>query len=511
MPGLETAPFPSNERDWWFLESDIVFKGIFRTSLVACFALVVAGCAPQAAYVRPTAPIASVWPEIGESEVDLEARLPSGVSWQVFFSDPTLQNLINQALDNNRDLRLALARVEEARAQYGLVDAERQPAINLGVSSATSRISGNLTSAKSQDASRRDVGLSLLSFEIDFWGRLASLSDAARANYLATEEGGRSARLSLIAEVANAYLTLLASDERLLVAEETVNAWEQTVDLVARGLEHGAASRMDLLQAEAALATSISEFASLRRQRGGAFNALVYLVGTGAEDLPRGMALRLQRINVEIAAGIPAETLLSRPDIIAAEQRLIAAHANIDAARAAFLPRIMLTAGLGLASPALSSLFSSLSQSWSYQPSLSLPIFDGGRASANLDIAEARRNVAIADYERTIQQAFREVADLLLARKELAVQRVAIEALATARAERLDATQARNRAGAASVLDVLEARRSYQEAMQAVIQVQRAHLSTAAQLYKALGGGLEMWPSSVGDRHSAAARRTGGE
>jgi multidrug efflux system outer membrane protein len=299
--------------------------------------------------------------------------------------------------------------------------------------------------------------------------------------------------LSLIAEVANAYFALLEAEERRSITLATAASWEQTVEVTQSGRQYGAATKLDVLQVESALASIRVDQAANARQRANALNALNVLIGVTSDvasaALLDGAPLRLQRMNVAIAAGIPAETLMRRPDIIAAEQRLIAAHANIDAARAAFFPRFVLTAGLGLASPALATLFNSTSQSWNFQPSISLPLFDGGRSAGNLDVAVARRNIAVADYEKAIQQAFREVADLLAAHTTYAAQRAANEALATAREERVQAIRARYRAGAATLLEVLDATRAFHESQQSLVQVQRAQLSSTAQLFKALGGG----------------------
>jgi multidrug efflux system outer membrane protein len=451
------------------------------------------GCGPREDYVRPDPPLPLAWPETGGQDRTKSGRPPESIGWREFFPDTRLKSLIGLALENNRDLRLGIARLQEARAQLGLAEADRLPTVNLVGSTSASLVSGSLTSSKAQDSRRSDLNVSLLSFELDFWGRVASLSDAARASYLATEEGHRAARLSLIAEVANAYFALLEAEERRSITLATAASWEQTVEVTQSGRQYGAATKLDVLQVESALASIRVDQAANARQRANALNALNVLIGVTSDvasaALLDGAPLRLQRMNVAIAAGIPAETLMRRPDIIAAEQRLIAAHANIDAARAAFFPRFVLTAGLGLASPALATLFNSTSQSWNFQPSISLPLFDGGRSAGNLDVAVARRNIAVADYEKAIQQAFREVADLLAAHTTYAAQRAANEALATAREERVQAIRARYRAGAATLLEVLDATRAFHESQQSLVQVQRAQLSSTAQLFKALGGG----------------------
>ena len=458
-----------------------------RIPLILLVLLLVAGC-NRAAYVRSDPPVPAAWPEAAKKAAKAEERPPHAVSWRDYFVDAELRKLIAVALENNRDLRLATARVAEARAQYGVSLADKLPTVNLGATSANSRVGGSLASSRATDIRRVDLNLSMLSFELDFWGRVASLNDAARATYLATEEGQRAARLSLISEVANAYFTLLEAGERLDLSRATVASWEQTVEIMASGRAHGAATRLDQLQVESTLASSRVELANLERLHAAALNNLNLLLGAAQGKPAIGKALRLQQTGVRIAAGLPADTLMRRPDIIAAEQRLIAAHANIAVARAAFFPRISLTAGLGLASPALAGLFNTTSQNWNFSPSLSLPIFDSGRVEGNLDVAVARRDLALADYEKTIQQAFREVSDLLAAQAAYTEQRRANEELASAREERVQVIRARFRAGLGNMLDVLDATRAYHDSQQQLLQVQRAQLVSAAQLFKALGG-----------------------
>ncbi|MBL8490853.1 MAG: efflux transporter outer membrane subunit, partial [Rhodocyclaceae bacterium] len=410
--------------------------------------------------------------------------------WRTFFPDPRLRQLIAAALEHNRDLRIATARVEEARAQYGVARADRLPGVDLAAGRNAARTPADLSATGRRLTSQRyDVNLSMLSFELDFWGRVRSLNDAALAGYLATEEARRAFRLTLISDVAGAYLALLEAEERAAIATDTVKSRRQSRDLVAKRRDVGLAGDLDVMQADAAHELARADLAALERQRAAAANALTLLVGGVPLDLPDGRSLAGQGIAPDLIADLPSEVLLRRPDVLAAEQRLIAANANIGAARAAFLPRILLTAAFGTASRALAGLFDAGSEAWSFQPALRFPLFDAGRLAANADIAEARKVVAVADYEKTLQQAFREVADLLSARDRLAEQLKAQQAAEKAQDGALAIAEARYKAGISSYLEVLDTQRGQYSARQASLQVRRAWLANSAQLYKALGGG----------------------
>lgn len=458
-----------------------------RKSLIIALGAALAGCSLMPDYQRPVPPVATQWPQTAQPD---GVRKATEVDWRSFFPDQRLQALIAAALEHNRDMRIAAARVEEARALYGIARADRLPGLDAAASGMSARTPGDLSASGNAVISRRyDVGLSMLSFELDFWGRVKSLNQAALASYLAGEEAQRALRLSLIAEVANAYLTLLEMEERTALLRETLKTREETRMMVGRRRDAGLAGDLDFLSADGALESARADLASLERQRAAAENALELLVGRQSVGLPAGRTLSEQGIIPDLAAGLPSEVLLKRPDVLAAEQSLIAANANIGAARAAFLPRISLTAGLGTASSALSGLFSSGSDAWNFQPVLRLPLFDAGRAAAGTDLAEARKVIAVAQYEKTIQQAFREVADLLAARTHLAGQLQAQHATEKSQNERLRLAEARYKAGISSHLEVLDAQRESFAAQQASVQAQRAWLATAAQLYKALGGG----------------------
>ncbi len=461
-----------------------------KTLLAAASAVALAGCSMMPDYQRPAAPVAASWPDSARPD---GARRVADTGWQRYYPDPRLQALISAALENNRDLRIATARIAEARAQYGIQQADRLPNLNLtaGRNASLTPAGASSFTANAIHSQRYDVGISLVSFELDFWGRVASLSEAAKAGYLATEAAQRAFRLSLIADVANAYLSLLELRERAQLAALTAETRSETRALTLRRRDVGVAGDLDLLQADGAYQAAVAERANLERQQAAAANLLDVLVGQPAaqmKDLPAARSLAEQGIAPDLIAGLPAEVLLQRPDVLAAEQKLIAANADIGAARAAFLPRITLTGSVGTASRTLSGLFDAGSGAWSFQPALTLPLFDAGRTSASVDVAEARKVIAVAEYEKTIQQAFREVADLLNAREKLAEQLAAQQANAEAQGRRLKLVEARYGAGVASHLEVLDAQRESFAAQQGSLQVRRTLLSAAAQLYKALAG-----------------------
>ncbi|HEX5392144.1 MAG TPA: efflux transporter outer membrane subunit [Rhodocyclaceae bacterium] len=456
------------------------------------FALLVAGltagCSLAPNYSRPSLPVTDQWPEGAKPAGQ---RQVVNLDWQALFPDQRLQAVIQLALDNNRDLRIAVARVEEARAQWGVQKADRLPSLDVSLGRTASLTPSALSSTgRDFHTNRYDGNLNLLSFELDFWGRVANLSEAAKASYLSTDEARRTVRLGLIADVANAYLTLKEMEERLALSKETVRTREEMRHLVDLRRQVGIAGDLDYLQAEGALETVKADLAALERQRVQAANALTLLVGAPLPvNLPAGRSLVDQGIEPDLAAGVPSDVLLRRPDVRGAEQRLIGSNANIGAARAAFLPKIVLTGAFGSASPALSGLFKAGTESWSYTPILREPLFDWGRTSGNVDVAQARKVQAVADYEKTLQSAFREVADLLVARDTLIEQLRAQQATDKAQSERLRLTEARFKSGIASSLELLDAQRDSYTAQQNVVAVRRQLLATVAQLYKGLGGG----------------------
>ncbi|TCS73316.1 multidrug efflux system outer membrane protein [Sulfuritortus calidifontis] len=447
----------------------------------ALAAALLAGCSLVPEYLRPAPPVPAQFPDVEAKAA--EAALPP---WRDYFADPALQGLIAAALEHNRDLRIALARVAEARALAGVARADRLPTLEAQATGSRSRTPADLSSSGAKrTTSRYDAALGLTAFELDFWGRVAALSEAARAQYLASDEAARSFRIGLIGDVANTWYQRLELAERERLAAETLNSRRESLELTRKRRDAGLAGDLDVLAAESLAESVRAQWAELKRQRQQTENALRLLTGMAAELPPPARPAAL----AELAPGLPSAVLLRRPDVRAAEQRLIAANANIGAARAAFFPRISLTAAFGSASGALSGLFDSGSEAWSFQPALKLPLFDAGRNRANLDLAEARKVAAVADYEKTVQQAFREVADALAAQAGYREQLAAQAANLAAQQARLQRVQARAEAGLASYLEVLDAGREAFAAEQALAAAERQAQGARIALYKALGGG----------------------
>jgi len=443
-------------------------------------------CSQTAEFHRPPAPIPEAWPEAIHGN---GARAVSKTHWRTFFTDSQLQTLIATALEHNRDLRIAAARVEEARAQYGVVRADKVPSVNLlGTGSVVQTPASLSATGVATTSSRYDLSVSSVSFELDFWGRIAGLTEAARVSYLATEEARRAVYLSLVADVASSYFTLMQMNELMAFARSTVESREKSLAVIASGLAAGGTYDYEFQQARGLFESAQVSLDGIAHQRAVALNHLSFLVGYGPVELLEERTLEQQGLDADLTIGLPSEVLLVRPDVMAAEQRLIAAHANIDAARAAFLPKVLLSAGIGAASQGLAGLFAG--GVWSFQPTITLPLFDGGRVAAVVDVAEARKVIAVAEYEKTIQQAFREVADLLSARTSFVRQLRASTANAAAQSKRLEIAQARYQAGLISYLEILDGQRDLVAAEERSSQVRRAQLASAAQLYKALGGGL---------------------
>jgi len=446
-------------------------------------ALSLAGCTTMIPdYERPAAPVASTYPDAAAQAQSGAAA--SDIEWQNYFSDARLKRLIEVALNNNRDLRVAVLNIEQARAQYQVRRADELPTVGLGATgSRQPTSSGGISSAYT-------AGLTVTAYELDFFGRVRSLSAAALAQYLGTEEARKNVQIALISSVATSYLNLLADDALLAVTRQTLLGREDSLKLTKLKFDVGAASELDYRQAESLLEGARVSLAQLTRQRAVDENALVLLLGQSLPaDLPPASSISSQTLINELPVGLPSEVLVRRPDVRQAEQQLIAANANIGAARAAFFPRITLTGSAGTASSQLSGLFKSGSSAWSFMPQLLLPIFDAGRNQANLDAARVGRDIAVAQYEKAIQAAFREVADALAGRATLGEQLRAQQAQTNAEAQRFKLADLRYRNGVASYLDVLDAQRALFAAQQALVQAEAQQVQNQVSLYKVLGGG----------------------
>ncbi len=452
-----------------------------KNLIAAAAALMLSACASLAPeHQRPAPPLAEQWSSPAASVQGVAAR---DLAWQRFYAgDARLQSLIQLALDNNRDLRVALLNVEQARALAGVADANRWPTVGAGVN-ASRQPDGKGGSQNSYQA-----GLQISAYELDLFGKLKNQSDAAAARYLASAEGSRAAQISLIAGVAAAHFALQADEELLALAAQTARAREDSLRLTRLRFDAGASSSLDLNAAESAAAAAQASLAQAKRQREQSENALVLLLAQPLpKDLPKAQSLAGQTLQ-ELPAGLPSEVLVQRPDVLQAEQLLMAANANIGAARAAFFPSISLTTSVGTASSELSKLFTN--SVWSLAGQALMPIFDAGRNEANLQASKAAQGIAVAQYEKAVQTAFREVADALAGKATFAEQLQAQSAQARAEAERLKLVELRFANGASNSLELLDAQRASYAAQQALLQVRLGQLQNHVQLYKALGGGL---------------------
>ncbi len=436
-------------------------------------------------YQRPAAPVGAHYPQKSDSTLPATAPL----DWKTTFSDPQLQALITLALANNRDLRVAALRVEEAMALYGIQRADLFPSIGAQVGLDRSRTPADLNlTGRPLVGSAYQAGLGLSSWEIDLWGRLRSLDDAALHTAQASEATRRAATVSLVTQVADAYLELGELDERLAIASDTIASRQESYRIYARRVEVGASSRLNLTQIETLLTQAQALGAQLEQLRAQRLNALTLLVGSPLELAPGQARSVLDTVFPALQPSLPSLLLTRRPDVLAAEYRLQAANANIGAARAAFFPSISLTGQVGSASAELSGLFRDGSQAWSFSPSITLPIFTAGRLRSNLTLSEIRRDISVANYEKTVQAAFREVADALAARQWLTRQLAIAQTAVTVQAERARLSTLRYDNGAAPFLDVLDAQRDLLSARQQLVQTRRALLSSSVALYAALGG-----------------------
>lgn len=464
-----------------------------RRLVLMGLALLLGGCASMAPpYERPAAPVAASYPDVEQAAAATGAastQPAADIEWAQFFTDPRLRRLIELSLQNNRDLRVAVLNIERVRAMYQVQRSEQFPTVQLG---ATGLYQPNADGQGNR--SFYTAGLNVTGYELDLFGRVRSLTDAALQQYFASEEARKAAQISLVAAVANTYLATLADDAQLEAARKTLHTREEGYRLLKLKFDNGALSEYDLAQAVTLVEGARAAVALLQRQRAQGENALVLLVGQPLPpELPPPLPLDAQGLLAELPAGLPSDLLERRPDVRQAENQLRAANANIGAAKAAFFPRITLTGQVGLASSELGDLFSY--SAWQFAPRITLPIFDAGANQANLELSQANRDIAVAQYERSIQVAFREVADALAGRATYGEQLRAQQAQTAAEQKRSDLAELRFRNGISSFLDVLDAQRALFQTQQATIIVQAAQQQNLVTLYKVLGGGWKDAPN----------------
>lgn len=469
-----------------------------KTSSAAVIAIVLSGCtsltmAPD--YERPAAPVAEAFPYNG-----LEGEAAQLADWRVVVSDPTLTTLIETALQNNRDLRVAVLNVERARALYRVQRADSLPTISAEGSYLRQRIGENAsigaagagagTGGRTEPITIEQYSAegAVSSYELDLFGRVRSLNAQALQTYLATQEARRSAEISLIAEVSNAYFQLLADRERQKIAQDTVKSQQESLTITRELFENGLGNALDVQRVETSVQTARADAAALEAQIRRDENALRLLVGAALPDLDASKTLNDLLLPEAAPAGLASDVLLARPDVLAAERRLRAANANIGAARAAFFPRILLTASAGATSSELGDLFSGGTGVWSFAPSVSLPIFTGGRNRAQLAGAKIDRDIALSEYEGAIQAAFRDVANALAVNATLDERMDATEKLAQAAAASFDLADARFDNGVDDYLAVLDAQRADYAARQQLVLLKLEAAANTVELYRVFAG-----------------------
>ena len=452
--------------------------------------LLIAACSLEPRYRAPPLPVADAWPMPPDTLAEGEAAA-GNVGWRDFFVDARLQSLIAQALANNRDLRVAVLNVAHARALYRIQRAQQLPSVEATGNFTKQKLPSALSyGAPSSVSQYYEATVGVTAFEIDLFGRVNSLSHAALEQYFALEESRRSAQLSLVAEVAVAYLTLASDRQLQRLAEDTFKSQQDSFALIQKLRETGAASGLDLAQARTTVETARADAAHYDGNVAQDIDALTLLAGSSADPatLPGGLEAEVTGLGAP-PAGLASAVLLRRPDVLASEHLLRAANANIGAARAAFFPTITLLGDVGSASAQLSGLFKSGAGTWAFAPQVTVPLFEGGKLKGNLDAAHADQGIALAQYEKAIQSGFREVADALALSSSLVRERQADEALVDATGSAYQLSQQRHKAGRDSYLNVLDSQRSDYAARQRLIAVRLAEQTNRVNLYKALGGG----------------------
>jgi multidrug efflux system outer membrane protein len=476
---------------------------------IAITAVALSGCSLIPEYRQPASPVAALYPhELSDTSSQAGESAAAGEQgWRNVFRDSALQQLIQVSLTNNRDLRVAALNIESYRAQYRIQRADLFPAVAANASGTRERLPADLSSTgRAGISSSYSANLGISAYELDFFGRVRSLNKEALETYLASEEARRSTHIALVASVANAYYAWQADKELLQLTQDTLGAYEQSLKLTARSTEVGITSALDLAQARTSVESARVSLATYQRTVAQDRDALVLLLGTELpEDLPASLPLDSKQIT-EVPPGITSDLLRRRPDILEAEHTLIASNANIGAARAAFFPSISLTASAGSSSAQLGDLFKGGQGSWSFAPSLSLPIFNAGSLRASLDYSKIQKDINVANYEKAIQTAFQEVSDGLAARKTYRDQLQAQQDSVKANQNYYHLAELRYRAGTDSNLTFLDAQRSLFSSQQSVITDRLAQLTSEVNLFKALGGG---WIESSAAQRSAQVHNEG--
>lgn len=453
--------------------------------------LILAGCSLAPKYERPAAPVPATYPLSAQPAAGVPVSASADLGWRDFFLDDQLRALIAFALENNRDLRIAMGRVEEARAMFGIQQSARLPTLGIGGNAAIQSMPDQLRAGgSSADSVSRvyQAGVGITAFELDFFGRVRNLSEAAYQQYLASGQAQRTVHLTLVAQVAESYFRLRAAELQRQLVESTLKSRQSSYDLIRQRYDAGVAGALDLNQAKSQLEQSRADLQEILRLEQLSQNALLLVLGGTPQNLPAAAPFGHDQLVSGIPVGLPSDLLVRRPDIIGAENSLLAANANIGAARAAFFPNISITGVLGFASGAMGGLFSGANRFWTFTPDLKMPLFSGG-VVGQLGLAEARKNIAVSQYEKTIQTAFREVADALAGEATYASQLDALRALEASASESLKIARLRYDNGIDSFLQVQAAEVTLFNAQRSYLQINLNSLMNRVELYKALGGG----------------------
>lgn len=452
-------------------------------------AFALSGCSLIPDYQRPATPVAAQYPQTPAYAPALSGTMAADMGWRELFRDPTLQQLIESAVLNNRDLRVAALNVQAYQAQYQIQRADLFPAISANGTGTRQRLPASITQTGSAvTSSTYSATLGISSYELDLFGRIRSLSEQASLTYLSSEEARRSTQLSLVASVANAYLTWRADQELLALTQDTLSSYEKSLRLTERSQQVGTASSLALAQSRTSVESARTSLATFQRQVAQDLNSLTLLVGTTVADTPSSRPLASDWL-AEVPAGLPSDLLQRRPDILQAEYQLQSANASIGAARAAFFPSITLTANAGTSSNELSGLFKGGAGSWLFQPQINIPIFNAGSLRASLDYSKIQKDIRVSQYEKSIQTAFQEVSDGLAARQTYKNQLKAQNDLVQANQDYYRLAERRYRIGVDNSLTFLDAQRSLFSAQQSLITDRLSQLTAEVNLYKALGGG----------------------
>lgn len=459
--------------------------------IVFIMVLFLSACSLTPEMTKPAAPVPEVFTVNGQT-ISASTNPTAEMGWREMFIDKRLQALIELALINNRDLRIATLNVEAVKAQYGIERSARVPSVGLSLGSTRQRSVTGGDSKVSQIEEQNSLNVGISAFEIDLFGRARSLSDAAFARYLASDYGRQAAQISLISSVSEAYFSEQLAYEQLKLAEDTLADWKKSLELTIQLRMANQNSALDVAQAEGQVASAEAIKIANKRALEQARNALRQLVGSEIpSDLPESDLLSDQSVNTSLPAGLPSDLLLHRPDILQAEQNLIAANEDIGAARAAYFPRISLTTSIGYVSQDVRNLVGSDFETWSIAPQVTLPIFQGGRLDAELELAKVRKSTSIAEYEKAIQVAFKEVADGLVGSETYQLQTIAQKRVVSAAEKRAKLSALRYKAGVERRLELLDSQRQLYLAKQTLLELKQQELNNAVFLYKALGGGLK--------------------